>query len=318
MSEENQMPEWTMVNKETNEFADKNAVSLEDMDRVAKMTDLISDDDLVVEKERIDKCSSSKSSYFYNMSWPDSAKAELKEYAMACGMNSDKFKAVDPSKFIQKSASVEASMVKTASATITLADPFKIDANISKAHEKSKWVPELKGASKLSECPTMSGIVPVRGGEDYNANSESKVAKGQNSISNPNAIQSLAESQEEDTGARLKRENKEKAESRKAEHSNWQKEKIDAMELKNILPNRSVFPTEVMNAQPGIRGEIFDFASVPEKTEGEKIKQANIDRKEVIRGKEKQKHDFITEKSPVRGISDAFAEELKKHLSENE
>lgn len=317
MAKEAKMPEWAFTNKEINEFADKGAVSIEDMDRVAKMTDLISDDDMVLEKDRIDKCASSNSSYFYNMSWPNKAKSELKEYAMACGMDMDKFKAVELSKFVHKAASFEAPMVKTASA-ICLSDPFKIDENISNAHEKSKWSPELKGASKLSDKPSMNGIVPIRGGEDCNANSESKVAPGQNSISNPGAIQALAESVEEDTGARLRRENEEKVNQRRVDHDGWEKEKIEAMEMKNILPNRSVFPTESMNAQPGIKGEVFDFDSVPEQTDGEKIKQANVDRKEAIRGKEKSKHDFISERSPVRGISDTFAEELKKHMSENE
>ena len=320
-SEENRMPEWAFTNKETNSFADKDAVSMESMDRVAKMKDQIGDDDMVLEKDLIEKCASSKTAYFYNNAWSNSSKSELKEYAVVCGMDMSKFKSVDPMKFSSRVASVQTQMVKTASATIQLSDPFKIDEKLASSRDKlssrdkkGEWQPEVGKEAKLAEKPSMSGIVPVRGGEDTNKNSYSQVARGQNSISDPKAIETLAESADEDTGARLRRENQAKVDSRKSKHDEWQREKIEAMEKKDILPNRHVFPTEVMNAQPGIKGEIFDFDSVPKNTEGEKIKSANDERRKAIRGEEKSKHEFSVQGNPVRGISDIFSEELKKSL----
>lgn len=318
-SDDNRMPEWAFENKETNTFADKDAVSIENIKRIAGMKNEITEDDMVLEKDTIEKCATTKTPYFYNESWTNSIKSELKEYAMACGMNMDMFKSVCPLKFAVKTAGVK-QMIKTAS-TIVLSDPFKIDEKLASSRDmvssrdkKGEWKPEVKKQSELADRPSMSGIVPSRGSDDITKNPESRVAKGQNSISEPDAIEKLSESTEEDTGARLKRENKEKVDSRKTKHQEWEREKIEAMEKKDILPNRHVFPTEVMNAQPGIKGEIFDFDSVPEKTKGEQIKGANVERKEAIRGKEKQKHEFVTSKSPTRTISEDFANELEKHL----
>ena len=111
----------------------------------------------------------------------------------------------------------------------------------------------------------------------------------------------------------LKRENEEKAIAKKATHDEWQKNKLEAMS-EGLLQDRRVFPTESMNAQPGIRGEVFDFTSVPELTDGEKLKTANEERKQHIQGKTKEKHQFSAEKAPTVSISDSFSEELKKHL----
>lgn len=319
-SEDHKIPEWALENKETKDFADKDAVSLESIERVAKMKDEITSDELVVEKEIVEKCASSKSHYFYNDCWSKEAKQELKEYAIACNMDMSKFKSVDTIGFNNKYAGTK-QMIKTASTTIQLGDPFKIDEKLASSRDRvssrdksGEWKANVSKELKLSEKPSMSGIVPVRGGEDYNANSEPKVARGQNSIMNPSAIETLAESSEEDTGKRLRRENEERSNSRKEKLAAWEQEKIDEMVAKNILPSRHVFPTEVMNAQPGIRGKVLDLDSIPEKTEGEKIKEANIERKESIRGKEKEKHEFVTSRSPTREISDVFSQELKKAL----
>jgi hypothetical protein len=267
-----------------------------------------------MEKDKIEKCASSKSTYYYNMGWSNNVKSELKEYASVCGMDMAQFKAIAPKEMLSKTTTASSTlMVKTASALV-LNDAFKIDEKIAGTHEKVKWTPECKNASKLADKPSMSGIVPVRGGEDYLANSESRLAKNQNSITDPTAIDRLANGAEEDTGTRLRRENVEREESKKTKHADWQKDKIEAMVGKEILPNRYVFPTECLNAQPGIKGEVFDYSKLPEKTPGELLKEQNVDRKKAIRGEEKAKHEFTASKSPSRSISDDFSSELAKYV----
>lgn len=323
MSEERLAPEWVFSQKETSEFFDKEAIGTDELNRLASMSCEISDEEIVLEKDRIESCISSKTPYHYNSQWPETIKSELKEYASVCGMDMSKFRSIDPSSLItdMKVVTSESKMLKTASSQVSetsqlVVDAFKLDEKIADSHVKTKWQPELKNVTKLSEKPTMSGIIPIRGGEDYFANSETKVAKGQNSISDPNAIGKLADSTIEDTGARLKREKAEKEAAKKTRHEEWQKEKIAAMDGKEILPNRHVFPTESLNAQPGIKGEVFDFDKLPDKTAGEQLKQSNEERKESIRGKEKGKYEFILEKNPRRSISEDFGEELKKHLGQ--
>ena len=312
MAEEKTTPDWVFNQKDTSNYFEKEAVSNTELNRLASLSNNISDDELVLERDRIEHCASSKSTYLYNAQWPNSIKSSLKEYATICGMDMSKFRAIEPSKIVVEKVASSEQMVKTASTQLVV-DAFKIDEKAANAWEKGKWNQEVKDAQKLAEKPSMNGIVPVRGGEDYFANSESKLAINQNSITNPNAIGKLADSQAEDTGARLRRENKEKELAKATRHNEWQKEKVEST-ANNLIPDRKVFPTASMNAQPGIRGNVFDFTSVPELSEGEKLRTANQERKEQIQGKAKEKHQFTVEKNTIPTISESFAEELKKHL----
>ena len=67
----------------------------------------------------------------------------------------------------------------------------------------------------------------------------------------------------------------------------------------------------------GTSGVYYPLGVGISKIYGEKIKDANVERKIAIRGEEKQKHEFMPSKSPSRGISDDFAVELEKYLKKN-
>ena len=111
-----------------------------------------------------------------------------------------------------------------------------------------------------------------------------------------------------------KRQNEEKAAGRETHHKEWEQEKIDAMEKSEIIPKGNVFPTEAMNAQPGIRGDVFDFDNIPEKTAGEQISDRNEEHRKEIQGNDKEEHEFTMKSATVRGISDTFSSELEKAL----
>ncbi len=312
MSEENSSMEWMFNNKDVSNYMQS---AKKDLDNVAKVTSKLSDADVVKEKERIEKCASENSTYFYSSNLPQEIKSELKEYSQACGLKDSKFKSVSQPKDEIRKASNE-KMTKTASSSkkLVLNDPFKLDEKLNEEDKKQAWSPKIQLAEKLDEKPAMSGIVAIRGGENYFENSDQKVARGTNSITDPNAIDKLANSSKEDTGARLRRENKEKQNRKIARHNEWQKEKVDTLKKNDAVPGRKIFPTESLNAQPGIKGEVFDYTNLPEKTEGESIKDKNEDRKNKISRESKQKHEFKVEKNPTRQISEDFNDQLKKFL----
>jgi len=58
----------------------------------------------------------------------------------------------------------------------------------------------------------------------------------------------------------------------------------------------------------------FDKDSIPEKTDGEKIKEARKEWNDTIKREEKEKATFEMSKHQVREISETFGEELKKAL----
>jgi hypothetical protein len=90
----------------------------------------------------------------------------------------------------------------------------------------------------------------------------------------------------------------------------------------DIVPKGSVFMTESMDAQPGLGSDKIhmgvysdmDLMDRPDKTDGERLSEINEQRRQSIQGSPKEEHIFKPEQNPVRGISDTFAEALKKHI----
>ena len=332
IAEEKLAPSWAFEGVSESEFVKENYISSEEMNRVQNLpvSDL-EEADIVAQREEIEKCASSGSSYHYNSQWDNGIKSALKEYAIVCGMDMSKFKEVDAEyidsiQVLQKEASINleginskeelfAQMDKKEEVSI-LRDPFNLDEKANTSHmDEAEWEDVTKQAN-LDDKPSMmsNSIIPVRGGEDYNANSYSQTARGQNSITDPDAIENFANTSEEDTGARLRRENEERASQRERNHETWQKDKVEAMEHADIIPKGKVFPTEVMNAQPGIKEDPFNFDLLPELSEGEKIASANEERRKEIQGEDKEDHEFVPQKENTRQISNDFADSLAKAL----
>jgi hypothetical protein len=282
-------------------------------------SDNLTEDQIVEEREVIERCAEEGSTYHYNSEWPEKVQSSLKEYATICGTESKKIS----SEYID-SIQIEGNNGGTMKEESEIQnDPFKLDTKGDMSHmEESNWEDVHKQGS-LEFRPSMDGgIVPVRGGEDYYENSDPQTARGQNSITEPDAIGALANNEQEDTGERLRRENEERSKQREVNHQDWQEEKLAEMENNEIIPKGSVFATEVMNAQPGLDSDKlhlgvysdFDLKDMPDKTDGERIAEQNEERRQEIQGAPKEDHEFKPEKNPARGISDSFAEELKKHI----
>ena len=329
----------------------------EEAERIGLMPDRLSENGLIAERENIEASAKNGSLYHYSVKWDDATKSALREYAMVCGMDLSKFRAIDPEIVLEancglchqsqssyddffKSKLQEKLKEKGADSlddlseveqkelfkevdncwkakdevTAMLNDPFKLDEKADMGHmEKANWE-DTKKQDNMGLRPSMEGgIVPIRGGEDYNKNPETRTARGHNSICNEDAIKNLVESDQEDTGARLKRENEERRDAL-AKREAWEQEKIAELPDASIVPH-GIQPGGTGDAQPGIRGEdAFDFESLPEKTDGEKIAEANENRRKEIQGEDKEEFEFTPSKATARGISDLFGEELAKHL----
>jgi len=325
MAQEKSAPSWAFENVDELASSDFSSqyISQEEIERIQSLpSDDLDDGQIIEQREEIEKCANSKSVYHYRSSWTDKVKSSLREYACVCGLEDSKFKPVDQ-RLIEAKISQETVIPEIKKKASIGDDPFHIDTKGDMSHmDASNWE-DIHKQSNLDSKPTLSGgIVPVRGGEDYYANSDPNTARGQNSITDPNAIGVFAESEDEDTGARLRRENEERSNSRESKHKAWQEEKVSAMEGSDILPKGSVFATEVMNAQSGIGSDNIhmgvysdmDLMDRPEKTDGERLSEVNEERRQEIQGAPKDDHEFHPEQNPVRGISDTFAEALKKHI----
>lgn len=334
VAEEKVAPSWAFGSKSLDNYQEQEAINLERLNITPPQE--VSEATLLTECQQIEHCASSGKTYHYNSAWTQSHISHLKEYAMACGMDTSKFKGVDPQSVIQdneqitkeasNSRNIKMAAIDDGKLKIDLGDPFHLEERSDTSHmEKAKWQ-DVKKQANMKDAPVMlsGNIIPIRGGEDYRTNSNINAnAKNQNSIADPDIIKKMSESEEKDNGVRIKEQLKAKEEAKKQSHMTWQKEIVEAMEHKEIVPKGVVFPTESMNAQSGLNSPSskmgvyakFDSASIPEKTAGEMIRENNdAERKRINPRSEKVKSEFKMSHQSSRQISDVFSEELKKYV----
>ena len=320
----------------------KATVQTEEISVVAEVSPLkpeaVDDTVLAFECDKIEKCASTNTPYFYNKTWNTEHVTSLKEYALACGLDTKMIKAAEykelakEERIVTASASVAVPEVKTETKEtktafkIDLGDPFHIEDRSNTDHMNKKDWQVNTSSQKLQMGPVMTGgIIPVRGGENYLLHNTQKLATNQNSIANPKVIEELVNSDKLDTGARLAQEREAKATQKIAEKKQWEQDVIDAMPHRAIVAHGKVFPTEALNAQPGLASPAsqrivnnYNPDNVADKTVGEQLKEKNQVRADSIRRpKEENKWEEDKKadlKASVRGISDGFTESLKKAL----
>ena len=177
--------------------------------------------------------------------------------------------------------------------------------------EKANWE-KITTPVIASDRPQMMGVNALRGGEDYNSNIDRKIAPGQNSITNPKAIESFASSDIEDTGKRLSREKQERENAKKEDVKMWQKNIVDSMTHKDKMAKSVIRPTFVDGV---INNTRTMENNTPEQTQGEKLKEYNVERKSSIsRERDVAKREINISQNNLM-ISDSFHSSLQKHLN---
>lgn len=322
VSEENAAPEWTYASNSLDQYEKEDAINADQLNCVDKS--YVNEEILSQECNKIEQCASSGNKYYYNAGWKDSHISHLKEYALACGMNLKKFCGVSPILVAKDSGN---SMTRTASTAVNqklqdaLGDPFHFEKLSDTSHmDKSDWE-KVNGASKLSDKPSMKGFNAIRGSEDYSINVDVSLANNQNSITKPNAIEELANRDDSilDNGVRLCNEAKAREAGRKSEHATWEKEIVDSMVHKNIIPKGHVYQTGSGVANTGMQSKASQMANIDEKdipefTQGEKLAQSALDRKESIQRKKEAKEWDSDGSSSYRSISEDFSKSLAAKL----
>lgn len=301
------------------------AISEEEVRRVASLPADLDDKTLGEELDLIEARGNTKEVYHYSSSWNDNAKNTIKEY---CVLSNCKAVEIDPKdeNLLAFAALTKKEMVKTASTmikepTATLQDSFLIDAPFTEKNNKS--VKEgLKGLAKArSGIPSVEakGVTISRASssiDDDNAGIGMRSTSGRNVIQDPNSIGRSVNSHDEDVGVRLRRERAELVEARQAVKKANQKELVK--EMKNAgygAVNEGSFRlTEAANVQGGISRKLNQ--ELPELTKGEEI-VAERKAKESIQASKKaeaKKQWNYLKGSAKPNISDSLASALKNEL----
>ena len=301
-------------------------LSSEDVSQIKTLPKGINEHGLVEERDKIEKCASTNKLYFYNSNWDNDSIGQLKEYATVCKC---KTLAIDPDgeEFCKKANQIEkmhkeASTVKNQSPLSAVMDSFNLDREIdtsylAKNRSWDKLFPEAK-ISKPTASSKQHSIVSVGGGEDYLKNLHINVRRGQNSVADPNAIETIINDKSEDVGLRLRKERKDQETGRKSEITVVEKRMVQNAKDKGFgsVPNGTVRLTEALNAQPGIRNKDAFHLDVAKQTDGEKLIKKNEQRKASIQREVKKEERLWDKKQPqaTHEISDIFTKALAENL----
>ena len=296
---------------------------------------------LVGEMERIERCAATGENYAFNPEWNPEHVAQLREYAVVCGMRGKMLPnsrqpdpppvADDPDTRRLAEAVSAAKPVVSADLAIAVGDPFHLSDLSDAPAKKENWEVVAPGRRLASQPSAMAGgITPIRGEYEYSASPSLRVRRGENSVADPDAIGKLAG--EQDTGERLKAENARHMAERKAAKTAWQKEAVQAAKdmVAGALPRGKVFMTgslpekprqsgldlkQVVSELSQINRPFADAADVPDLTDGEKLHAANAARKTGIQ-RVAAKDDWQKVKGSTRpSLTDEFADALERQLS---
>jgi len=296
----------------------------------------LDEETLVAEMDLVEKCASEGRPYFYRSDWPEDEVSQLREFACACGTRveademPEEVPAAPAEEPMPKVASTSAKVMPVADMGSIVGDPFHL-ADLTPETRTPKERQEARKAERIAEWQkvspeqktqhpdvmmTANSIITIPGGDNPMVSRAVGVGRGENSIASPDAIGELAKT--EDSGERLHAAVRQHRTERKAEKKLWEKEMVEKAKVvgPGALPRGSVFMTESMNAQPGLRGEVFPTKEdVPDRTAGEMLKQKTKEHRASISRPAGDKNAWQAVQGASRHeISDVFAQELKKRL----
>lgn len=302
------------------------------------LADSLDENSLAEEMDKIEKSASSGLNYVYNEAWSAEHVNQLREYASVVEFKG-RMIPVKKSEEVREDAVQDDETMKQLSAAsfnsrqeaspelrLAVGDPFLLADKNDNITVKDDWE-KVKTESKLASVSSQSlsnGVVPIRGEFGFLKQQQLRVRPGENSLASPDAIGIFAK--EQDNGERLKAENINHAAERKAAKSAWQKEAVQtakeigagALSRGNVFMTASI-PEKQASSDLDLTSAVAELSSMhaptmPELstlTEGEKLHQANVGRKEKI-----QRKASIDNWQKVKGatrpsLDDAFADALE-------
>ena len=301
------------------------AISEEEVRRVASLPLDLDDKALGKELDIIEARGNTKEVYHYSSSWNEEVKNTIKEYCLVSNCTAVEIDPKDEN-LLAFASLTKKEMVKTASTMVkepteTLKDSFLIDTPFIEKNDKS--VQEgLKGLAKArSGIPSVEakGVTISRASssiDDDNAGIGMRSTSGRNVIQDPNSIGRSVNSHDEDVGVRLRRERSELVEARKVAKKAQQRELVKEMNKAGYgaTDSGNFRLTEAASVQGGISRKLNQ--ELPEFTKGEEIvaKRKEKESFQASKKAEAKKQWNYLKGSAKPNISDSLASALKTEL----
>lgn len=305
---QNEVPDWMLKVKFPN--ADK---------KEAATASPISDEkDMVAAKTQMEKCAKDGKPFYFQKEITPQQKKELEEYAQVCKMDKKNLVAVSKEEKAIASQQKPESKEKPAPEN-KLLDGFAKP----EAFKKNKDWEKVEAAQKLGKSDSTKTIVRGDGAETSTEQRIVGVKPGENSIAAPDNIENTAKSEEKTSQQKIVDANKKRKEDIAFDAKKWDKEHADKMKT-GVLAKPGVQLTEAAQSQSRSKvadgqHSMFDkkdhSVDLPEKTSGEKLKEAGEKRKQDIQRPKTEDRSWDQESSSRKPtVSDLLYDELKKRM----
>lgn len=290
------------------------------------VNDSMTENELVQARSDIEVAAKNGEQYYYNDNLDKTRVSQLREYAEACGVETEGVSKseVEVSRGIDAMAEEASGPSETERVASPLeGNPFEVSVTASETFEKDKSWEQVISVKKLQNQPDpYSTVRGLRGGEEHDANRIVGVATGQNSIAAPNAIGDYVDETTDDNREVIQTSNQERKEKIAFKTSDWESEKIAEMsEHASIIPRDGVCrvnsegSNQVANVAPGNRSMWGDETDIPDVSAGEKLREQALERKTAIQRTKDFERKWDEQASAVEvRVSDPFFDSLKKNL----
>jgi len=306
-------------------FTDGNA------DKLSNLKDGIDASEVVEARAEIERCAKSGEIFYYGEGTSNDVKKDLNEYAEAVGLSKDKMESVSSEKIRTSKiiSEVESAQVEepTQAAELIFDIMPTIATDESAFVKDNSWMDQKSSTAKTMEYrPDDNGVIPIRGGEEYESNPVKGVRPGENSIANPDAIDVFATSEDKDSAQAIREANEKRRNENIFDVDSWESDKIAQMNRDSIIPNNGIHMVESPLSQSNTPDRAWDqsivaneeSAPMPEKTAGEQLSEINEQKRSSIT-RESESDDWEQLESSVRTtVSDLFFENLEKNLKNQE
>ncbi len=280
------------------------------------------DSDMVKAKIEIESRNKNDKKIFIDKDLNLDRQAELREYAIACGVDEEKIVTVS-----KNNISVSSETVKEDKKTVEAPDPFNSLKSFAKedSFAKRKMQTKAEPSPKVNSLGKTKGIINRPGGiEEYEGNREINIRSNENSIVEPRNIENTANSNKVSNKDIIRKSNLERKNSIKFDSKEWEAGLTKELADKYVPKSSNVNLTEAAvdfnsNMISNKDHSLFDnedhFNKIPERTGGEKLSDKAAERRESIQRKANKDDSWNSVKSSSpETISDLFYESLKENM----
>jgi hypothetical protein len=304
-----------------------------DAEHVASVPETMDDATMAEAFSRIEQCAQSGDNFYYSDSLDAKSKSQLREFAQVAGLPADRIAEVDAGRRTAAKALADARAAEEPERVpeqkpVVDFDLIPEETTEAKHFEENRDWDSRSAAQAMDYKPAgamlTGSVIPIRGGETWEEDPVMQVRRGENSIAEPDAIQSEIDDEKVSSRDWIRQENEKRRSDRAFDREAWEAEFTAKLrEGLAVVPKAGIVRTENPEPQkhtpnPQWSQSIMasgDAEPMPDRTLGETLAEKRDARRHEIQREDPEEVDWDSRRSSVpEKVSDLFYDSLKKNL----